>query len=589
MSLSVSEFSVRYPGIEREAIRNLSFKVDKGERVGIIGPAGSGKTTLSYSLLKIIPEYIKATVKGEIVLDGLKVSEYDTGRLAHHVGVVFSDPNFASVALTVEDDVAFGPQCLGLETEEIHRRVDEALEATRCTILRERSITTLSGGELQSAAIAAILAMRQPILVLDEPICNLDPLGKKIVLNIMRDISKKYGTTIIITEAGGDIEYIAPMVDRLLVMLNGVLLRDADTRKVLEDQELMKKIRIEPPQVTKLLSLLEAPSPLPLTIEEAIPALKKNLRKKRIKRAKVAKKKGKVEKYAGKRPIISVRNLHHVFPGLHPVHALKGVSFDIYPGEFIGLIGQNGSGKTTLSLHLVGLLKPTYEDGREKIPEDTQIVIDGTNITDLMRSKKYELYNFIDRINYVFQNPDNQIFEETIEEEVAYGPRHIGLEEDEVEKRVTESLKLYDLLDDRKKDLLYLTKDLKTYTTAASIIAMQPKIIIVDEPTTGLDYEKGEKVMSVLKSLQAKGMTVIVITHNMNLVAKYAERCIVLSDGRIVIDGTPREVFSRTEILSKIFLEPPQITQLAQKLPDLGIPPDILTVDEMLSLIRKNI
>jgi len=586
MSVTISDLTMQYLRSDEKNLKNVSLKVKKGERIGLLGPTGSGKSSLFMTLNGTIPHFLKAKISGKIVVDGIETLESTTQELARHVGVVYADPSLSTAALAVEDDVAFGPQCLGWKTEKIQRAVKDALKATRLAGFELRSTSTLSGGELQAVSVASILAMQTPILALDEPLTMLDPIGKQLIIEVARDVSSKGKRTTLVSEAGGDIEYFAELVDRIIVLYEGEVLADDSTHNILTDHKLLGKIGVEPPQVTKLANLLKGPRPHPINLKEAIPYFRKLLRKMRVK--KIARVKKAVRKKRTEKPVASVRNLHHVFAGLHSVHALKGISFDIYPREIIGLIGQNGSGKTTLSLHLVGIHSPTDTEGRDRIPDDCTILVAGADITELKRRKVFKFFDLLSNVNYAFQNPDNQLFEETIELEVGFGPKQLGLSEEEIKKRVDDALNLYGIVDHREDPVMFLTKDMKTYTATASIVALGPTVLIIDEPTTGLDFRSSHRVMEALKELKRRGHTIIVITHDMRLVAEYADRLIVMGKGEIHLDGPPHEVFAKTGLLAKVFVQPPQITMLGQELSDLGFPPGITTVREMHELIKKN-
>jgi energy-coupling factor transport system ATP-binding protein len=344
------------------------------------------------------------------------------------------------------------------------------------------------------------------------------------------------------------------------------------TREVLKDAELLKRVRIKPPQVTELAHKLSfAKTDLPVTVEEAAASIRGLMRGSRHKAVRY-----RDETAAStETKIVEVENLSHTFPGLRPVEALKNVNLKIGRGEMVGLIGQNGSGKTTLALHLVGIYKPTNPDAR--------VVVDGVNVHD----KKTPLTEVVKHINYVFQNPDNQLFSDTVEEEVTYALKMLNLPEEEMKHRVDSILRLYDLDEDRNRPIMYLTKDKKTFLAQASVLVMNPNVIIVDEPTTGLDHEMGERVMSILKRLNRdEGRTIIIITHNMNLVAKYADRMVVMSGGKVLLDGPTRQVFGKTDVLRQCSISPPQITRLGQAL---GLDQEVLTVDEMSDLLKNTI
>ena len=253
--------------------------------------------------------------------------------------------------------------------------------------------------------------------------------------------------------------------------------------------------------------------------------------------------------------------------------ALKDINLEIFKGEMIALIGQNGSGKTTLSKCLNGLYKPTRGD----------IFVDGLN------SKKSSIVQMVKRVGYVFQNPDHQLFNSNCWDEIAYGPRNIELSEDEVKERVEEAIRVVGLPEIyHSEHPFFLSKGLRQRVAIASILALRPQVIIVDEPTTGQDTKQSLEIMDFLKDLnETHGHTIIIITHDMPIVGKYARRVIAMAQARIMADGTTREVFTQSEILQKTFLAPPQITQLAQADPSLGFDPGTLTVDEMVDQYIK--
>ncbi len=571
MSVEVKNLTLTYLRraklVGEPVLRDVSFKVEKGERFGILGPTGSGKTTLTLCLNGLIPKEQPAAVKGKIIVDGLDTADTGIETLTQHLGAVFSNPEYAVVEVLVEDDIAFGPSNLNVPREEIQKRVDFAINACRLGGFEKRSTGDLSGGEMQSVAIAGVLAMMTPIMVFDEPVTMLDPIGKERVLTVMRDLNERLNTTIIITESGNDIEYFARLVDRIAVLYDGRILVVDTPRSVFSNSELMEKIGIRPPPVTTIFSDFDVPkSQVPITTEEAVQSMKKLLDARKMKPRPRA---GREKIREGKQePIIVVRNLHHVYPP--DVHALKGVDLDIYSGEKVALIGQNGSGKTTLAYHLVGLLKPTNPDAK--------VVVSGVDVANKKTSLKKDV---IKVINYAFQNPDAQLCQETIWDEVTYGLKLLRLPAGEVERRAIEALKLFGIEDKRDVAIIQASLDLKRYTTIACLIAMGPGILILDEPTNGLDYDGGMRVMEVLRMLnETKGLTGIIITHNMELVAGFANRIIVLKDGNILMDGSTREVFSTPDKLKEAYLYPPQTARLFQALPEYGFPRDVLLPEE---------
>ncbi|HAL16601.1 MAG TPA: energy-coupling factor ABC transporter ATP-binding protein [Anaerolineaceae bacterium] len=270
--------------------------------------------------------------------------------------------------------------------------------------------------------------------------------------------------------------------------------------------------------------------------------------------------------------LIEVKDLVFEYPD--GTQALRKISLDIYAGQFIALIGQNGSGKTTLAKSLNGLLRPT----------EGYIKIDDLDTRDRGTTKK-----IVTKVGYVFQNPDHQLFNNTIYKEIAYGPTNLGMKESEVKERVEEAAQVCGVEESLfTEHPFFLTKGLRQRVAIASILAMRPRTIIVDEPTTGQDMRQSLEVMNFLRDLWEKeGHTIIIITHEMPIVAQYAQRTVVLGQGQLLMDAPTREVFAEPELLARTFVKPPQITRLAQSFSDYGIPKDILSVDEMSAAFEK--
>jgi len=571
MSVVFENFSFTYLHAKEPSIKEIDLKIEKGKVALVLGKAGAGKTSLLSSLNGFIPHELPGYQKGDVIVDGVNTRDSKLTELASHVAYSFEDPDAQLLGLTVEEDVAMGPQNLGCTTEETLKRAKWALEAVRLKGFEKRTPDDLSGGEKQSLAIASVLAMRTPIMVMDEPICMLDPLGKERVLSIIRSISKEENKTSIISEAGSDIPNIIPIVDQVILMDRGQVLLNGPPRKVFEDP-VFEKVNISP-AVTELFLRLrkEYPQvPIPLTVEEASKYLRETIKQKvQIKGRKVEE-----EARPGARvreTILKIRNLKHVYPG--GVEALKGVNVDIYEGEMVGLIGQNGSGKTTMALHVVGLLKPTNPEA--------EVVLCGLDVP------KHAPRDVIRFANYVFQNPSDQIIEETVEEEVAYGSKMLGLAKDEVNRRVEKMLKLFHLEGKRKDYCEFLTRGEKTSLAIASICAMEPKLLLIDEPTTGMDYAGTIRVMNTLREINKEGTTIIIITHNMRTIAEYTSRTIVMNQGKLIMDGPTRDVFSRPQELEKAWIRPCEISELGQSLRDFGFPGDLLRIDEAYDLIEE--
>ncbi len=531
-----------------------------------MGPTGCGKSTLCLTFNGVIPHAIGGDLRGRVVVDGLNVAEHGIQELATRVGMVFQDPETQLFSATVRSEVAFGPENLMIPREEIIERVNWALDVTRLRGYEERAPINLSGGEKQQVALAAAIAMRPKILVLDEPTSELDPAGTSKIFSLIRELNERFGMTIVMIEHKEEAVQIS---DRIILMKEGRIIGEGRPKEIFSKGRIVKESRIRVPQVSQLFYMLRERGldlgSTPIAVEEAYHLLKGVLRKEKAEdlRSEIEPRKSK--------PIIRVENLF--FKYKNGPMALKGVNLEIYEGEFIAIIGENGSGKTTLAKHFNGLLKPTKGD----------VIVDGVNTKDAPITDLAKI------VGLVFQNPDHQFFSYTVEEEVAFGPKNLGLSNEEVKARVDEALKFVGLEDLRDRHPLTLSRGQRQKLAVASVLAMRPKIIVLDEPTTGQDEVSINQIMSLVSRLRDEGRTIIMITHDMSMVAKYAERVIVLSDGKVLAEGPTREIFSLPEMLERIHIEVPSITKLAMMLSGYGIPRNILTVEEMCETILKKV
>ncbi|HID90913.1 TPA: ATP-binding cassette domain-containing protein, partial [Candidatus Bathyarchaeota archaeon] len=332
-SVVLEDVTFTYEGSKESAIEGVDLKIESGELVAIVGRTGAGKSTTIYAIGGIIPNHIRGDLSGDVLIDGLNTREHSLYELAQRVGVVMDDPEAHIVSFTVEEDVAFGPCNLGLPKEEVYERLNTALEATRLTGLRKRNPYNLSGGEKQSLAIAGVLSMRPRILALDEPTSMLDPLGKARVFDVLRDLNRRYGITVIFS--GHDTERIAELADRIVVMQDGGIALEGRPSDVLQGTDLLEKAGVRLPETTRLMDLLRKDGvwkgPLPTTLEEAYAHLARALREKGVPHRPLPRERRRAVRPVSVEPIIRVRDLHHVYPG--GVEALKGIDLDVYPGE----------------------------------------------------------------------------------------------------------------------------------------------------------------------------------------------------------------------------------------------------------------
>jgi energy-coupling factor transport system ATP-binding protein len=527
----------------------------------ITGSSGAGKTTLCRCINGLIPHFYEGTLRGDVLVWGQNSKTSTTVDLARRVGMCFDNPSNQLFCATVLEEIAFGPQNLCKTRDEVMQRVSDAMAFCRLEKYRDKSPHALSGGEKQAVAIAALIAMQPEVMVLDEPTSNIDAVGTSLVFERMRQLLKEQKKTTIIVEH--KLQYALPLADRLVVISDGTIVADDKPRKVLSDAELIDKLQIQVPHVTSIAHRVSGSlgeENVPITLEEGVALLSRLIKanKVRVKPARPAS-----PPKSSKRPIISCRDVWFEYPD--GTDAVKGVSFDILEGEFVGLVGRNGSGKTTLAKLFNGLYRPT----KGKILVD-EIDVATASVEEL-----------VSRVGYSFQNPDDQIFSKTVRDELVFGPKNLKLSQDEIARRVESAASEVEITPYLNTNPFNLSQGLRQRVAVASVLTMNPKVLIVDEPTTGQDFAQSKIVMNLAKKLCDRGRTIIIISHNMDLVAEYCERLVVMLDGQVLVSGPTREVFSQTQLIRQSSLEPPQVTQIGQTLVNLGLPADVLTIAEM--------
>ena len=533
----------------------MDLKVGEGEFVVVMGASGAGKSTLCVSLNGLIPNFLRGRMEGEVWIRDRSTREGKVGEFAREVGLVFQDFEAQLFSTNVELEVAFGPENFQVEHEEMARRVRDVLQRVRLDGFEGRQPATLSGGQKQRLAIASVLAMEPRILCLDEPTTDLDPIGKLGVFEIAEELRSRNDVTLIVVEHETEETLDA---DRIVVLQDGTVVQDRPAREVLSDVEFLEETGIMPLGVARFFHELGSGEQLPLTPEEGIEEFRRRNWRVNPERHEelLAADEAREEDYG--EALIEVEGLTHRYP--NGVAALEGVDLEIKQGEFLAILGQNGSGKTTLVKHFNGLLKPT--EGKVRVG-GVETVKQGVRLLG-------------ERVGYVFQNPDHQIFSDTVFDEVAFGPKIREMEEDEVGERVSEALAAVGLEGRGDEDPFSLTKGERQRVAVASVLAVRPEVLILDEPTTGLDYAEQKRMMGLVRDLNEAGSTIIIVTHTMWVVAEYAHRAAVVRDGRVALHGTVREVFAREDDLREAALRPPHIVSFSNAL---GFP--ALSVEEL--------
>src|SRR5215213_11377958 len=484
-AVSIKDLAYTYRGQKEPALDRVSLDVAEGEFVVVMGPSGAGKSTLCVSLNGLIPHFFRGRMEGEVRIEGRSTREGRVGEFAKEVGLVFQDFEAQLFSTNVALEVAFGPENFKVDREEMARRVKSVLVRVPFEGFEGRQPATLSGGQKQRLAIASVLAIEPRILCLDEPTTDLDPAGKLGVFEIAGELKDRDDVTLIVVEHETEETLDA---DRIIVLRDSEIIADRPAREVLRDVELLEESGVMPLQVTRFFHEMGLwQGQLPLTPEEGSQEFRR--RGWRVNpdhhRALVAEDEQRADGYG--EPIIEVEGLSHRYP--NGFAALEGVDMTVRQGEFLAVLGQNGSGKTTLVKHFNGLLKPT--EGVVKIGG--------------VETVKQGIRRLGQRVGYVFQNPDHQIFSDTVFDEVAFGPKIREMEENEIENRVSEALAAVGMEGRGDEDPFGLTKGERQRVAVASVLAVRPEVLILDEPTTGLDYAEQRSMMDLVRNLNEAG------------------------------------------------------------------------------------
>lgn len=542
-----------------KVLRGVNLAVAPGEFVALLGRVASGKSTLCMALNGLVPHATGGVFRGEVRVAGQDTRQHSIADLARTAGLVFQDPETQLTQMRVEDEVAFGPENLGVPAAEIEARITWALAAVRLTAYRDRSPLRLSGGEKQRVAIAAMLAMRPQVLVLDEPTANLDPAGKAGVLGVLASLARERQIAIIV--ATQELDRVARHADRILVLHDGRIGLDAPPAEVFAQAVRLQEWGIGLPQAVELGHLLSQRTGRPYRFYEMGQAFRVLCAEARCapQAAPPAPAAPRMASPAPVPPQIVLEDVAFSYPD--GIEALRGVSLAVRPGEFVVLLGPNGSGKTTLAKHLNGLLRPSR--GRVVIAgRDTR----STRVAELAR-----------QVGYVFQNPDHQIFSPTVADEIAFGPRLQGLPPDLAAQRVATGLARFRLSPYAGLPPALLGSGQRRQVALAAVLATQPQALVLDEPTGGLDAQSRQELMEAVVAFNNEQRAVILVTHDMWVVTEYATRAVVLVGGRIVFDGAPTALFERPDILREARLTAPPVVRLAQRLQPCGLPRGVLT------------
>ncbi|MBE4583672.1 heme ABC transporter ATP-binding protein [Vibrio navarrensis] len=543
MTIEFSNFSFRYESLDKPTLKNINLRIEKGEKIVIIGPSGSGKSTLGQCLNGLIPHAVKGEISGKLCINGQNTDAFEMHQFTEQVGTVLQDTDSQFVGLSIGEDIAFALENQLTSNIEMYPLVKATARMVDLEMMLERSPHDLSGGQKQRVSLAGILVDHVDILLFDEPLAALDPKTGKKTIEIIDDLHTQSGKTVVIIEHRLE-DVLHRPVDRIILMDNGEIIADTTPDKLLASSLLAQYGIREPLYLSALkaagcqLTEQHHPSklshipvepfaePLRAWFDAAEPVSERSL----------------------SAPLLQVRNLTYSYDG--EKNALENVSFDIQRGEFVSVLGKNGSGKSTITKLLMGVLTP----------DAGSMHLHGDDLS------KLSIFERSQRIGVVMQNPNHMISHHMIFDEVAFGLRNRGLDEMQIESKVLEALALCGLSKYRHWPIEVLSYGQKKRVTIASILALKPQLLILDEPTAGQDYRNYTAMLRFIEKLNRElGITVMIISHDLHLVLEYTTRSLVIADSKLIADAPMTHVLSSPALLDNANLTVTSLYPLAEK------------------------
>lgn len=585
--IEVKDVSFSYGASSQVALDHVSLSVREGEFVGVIGPAGSGRSTLAAVLSGAIPHHFHGQLYGATYVQGLDTCEATLTDISSVVGSVLQDIDAQMVASVVEDEMLFGMENFGVPHDQIEQRLVQMLETVGIADLRHREIATLSGGQKQKVAIAAILAMDPRVLVLDEPTAALDPAATQLVYDTLRRINRERGVTVVVMEQ--KVAMLSEYCDRVMVMDAGKIVFSGAPHEVFAHGEELRRIGCDSPRVTRIYNRLVADgvvstgSPC-LNVSEAEQLIARALGGRETAAAGSAKAAVVSEaalpassphapaprpKAEGAKPAVSFEDACFSYPGGGA--SVQNLELAVYPGELVGVVGQNGAGKTTLTKLLNGLLKPSS----------------GVVTVAGLDTREAPVSRIAAHVSTLFQNPDRQICRDTVLDEVAFGLVLTGTPQEEARERAQRVIERFGL--PAGEAPFSLSRGQRQKIALASVVVMEPEVIVLDEPTSGLDYRECMTVMETVSEMAERGSAVIMVCHDMEVVSDFAERLVVMAQGRILGRGPTRQVFGEGDLMREASIAPPQVTELSERLARTISPAfaGLSEVDDVVSVVEE--
>lgn len=539
--IQFKNFSFQYDSQAEPTLRNINFSINPGEKILLAGPSGSGKSTIGRCLNGLIPNVDHGDIQGACLVDGKDITETSLFDLSFTTSTILQDSDSQFIGMTVGEDIAFSLENDCQDREKMHKTVSKWANELGLTALLKQTPQTLSGGQKQLVALAGVLVDESPILLFDEPLANLDPAAGYKTIELIDKIQKEVNATVIIIEHRIE-EVLAKHVDRIILVNDGEIIADQEPNDLLHTDKL-EKVGVRSPLYVKALekagiNLLEVPD---LTSVKELPESSTIKEKLEIWRSKQTE----PDELDHKKALLKLENVGHQY-NKHQQNPLHGVNLTVNQGDFISIVGQNGAGKTTLCRTICGF-----------ISNEGQISLNNQNLADLSIKERAE------HIGYVMQDPNQMISQKMIFDEVALGLRLRNVDEDTIKEKVYQTLKTCGLYPFRNWPISALSFGQKKRVTIAAILALEPEIIILDEPTAGQDWKTYTEIMDFLRELNERGTTIMIVTHDMHLMLEYSKRSLAFAKGELIADTTPIDLLTDKNLVAKASLRRTSLYDLA--------------------------
>lgn len=541
--ISFKNFSFKYNNVVDKTLKNIDLTINKGEKVLIVGPSGSGKSTLSHCINGLIPFSYNGEIEGELIIDNIKPYEESLSDVSKKVGTILQDQDSQFIGLSVGEDVAFNFENNAMELNEMKVKVIDALELVNMVDFINHSPYELSGGQKQRVSLAGVLGSDAEVLLFDEPLANLDPASGKEIMQLINDIHEKTNKTIIIVEHRIE-DVLEQPFDKVIVVNKGEVQGFGTPDEILKS-DLLKNNGLREPLYLEAMKLAGCDISGSENLKDLNNIDEKN---KEVLKNWFNNETSNKDSIIKEEKILEVKNLAFSYDGIK--NTINDVSFHLNKGEILAVLGNNGAGKSTLCRLITGILKP----------QKGSIFLNNQCIDSWSIKQKGSA------IGYVMQNPNQMISQHMIKDEIALGLKCRNYSKEEIDKKVEEVLKICGLYPYRNWPVSALSYGQKKRVTIASILAINPQVIILDEPTAGQDYKHYTEFMEFIKELSAQGISIILITHDMQLTLEYCHRAVVLSGGEKIADDKPSNILTDENIIKKANLKETSLSTLAKSI-----------------------